>query len=84
MRDLKQKQQFIVAFDKSFQRAIENPENIRPNGAVNWDFVDADVYMDMCEAFGDLSANLRDLYYEEFDWAVEEQIGEIDDYVHAI
>jgi len=84
MQDLKQVQKFIMAFDQSFQRAIENPENIRPNGTINWDFVDADVYMDICETFGDLSANLSDLYQEEFDFAVQEQISEIDDYVHAI
>lgn len=67
---------FIVAFDKSFKRAIESPENIDPDGAVNWNFVDADVYMDMCDAFGDLNKNkaLHDLFYEEFDWAVSEEI----------
>lgn len=84
MRELTQEQQFIIAFDQSFRRAIANPENIAPDGAVNWDFVDADVYMDMCEAFGDLSAKLHALYYEEFDWAVEEQIGEVEAYVHAL
>ena len=31
----------------SFDTAVNNPENIQRNGHVNWNFIDADVYMDM-------------------------------------
>ena len=76
MRELTQEQQFIIAFDKSFRQAIVNPQNIAPNGAVDWDFVDADVYMDMCRAFGNLQENtiLHDLYYSELDQSISDQI----------
>ena len=30
---------------QAFNRAVTNPENIQSNGAVNWNYVDADVYM---------------------------------------
>ena len=32
---------------RSFNKAVSNPENIQTNGHVNWNFVDADVYMDV-------------------------------------
>ena len=30
---------------KAFNSAVTNPNNIQSNGAVNWNYVDADVYM---------------------------------------
>ena len=30
---------------QAFNRAVTNPENIQSNGAVNWNYVVADVYM---------------------------------------
>ena len=30
---------------QAFNRAVTDPENIQSNGAVNWNYVDADVYM---------------------------------------
>lgn len=30
---------------QAFNRAVSNPENIQANGSVNWNYVDADVYM---------------------------------------
>lgn len=30
---------------QAFNRAVTNPKNIQSNGAVNWNYVDADVYM---------------------------------------
>ena len=30
---------------QAFNRAVTNPDNIQSNGAVNWNYVDADVYM---------------------------------------
>jgi len=30
---------------QAFNRAVTNPENIQSNGSVNWNYVDADVYM---------------------------------------
>lgn len=31
---------------ESFNRAIENPENINQDGSINWDFIDADINLD--------------------------------------
>ena len=30
---------------QAFNRAVTNPDNIQSNGSVNWNYVDADVYM---------------------------------------
>ena len=30
---------------QAFNRAVTDPQNIQSNGAVNWNYVDADVYM---------------------------------------
>ena len=32
---------------QAFNKAVSNPENIQANGHVNWNYVDADVYMDV-------------------------------------
>ena len=34
-------------FTKSFYKAVTNSENINEDGSINWNFVDADVYMDI-------------------------------------
>lgn len=46
--------------------AIDNEENRFRNGDVNWDFVDADVYM---EVFGEVELDDRDneTFYKWFD-----------------
>ena len=36
----------------AFQNAIENPENINEDGSLNWNFVEADVWMDMSDSLG--------------------------------
>ena len=36
-----------VKMARSFNKAVSNPENIQSNGHVNWNYVDADVYMDV-------------------------------------
>ena len=32
---------------ESFQRAVKSTENTQSNGHINWNFVDADFYMDL-------------------------------------
>jgi|TARA_B110000444_G_C18681011_1_gene519750 hypothetical protein len=34
-------------FTTAFELAVNNAENIQRNGYISWNFVDADVYMDM-------------------------------------
>jgi hypothetical protein len=49
----------------AFTKAIQNPEN-KENGSVNWNFVDADCYMDLCRS--DWSAEENKDFYEQFDY----------------
>lgn len=49
---------------QSFNKAVSLSENLQLDGSVNWNWVDADVYMDMHQ-FGELDTN-RD-HYEMFD-----------------
>jgi len=32
---------------ESFEKAVKSPENVQSNGHINWNFVDADFYMDL-------------------------------------
>jgi hypothetical protein len=36
----------------AFSNAVENPENINEDGTLNWNFVEADVWMDLSESLG--------------------------------
>ena len=60
---------FIVEFDTAFKKAVVNPENINEDGSINWNFVDADINMDLQERNIEID---QDLYYEEFDFAASE------------
>lgn len=52
-----------VEMIKSFNKAVVNPENVNDDGSVNWNYVDADVYMDMHQ-FGETDTNKG--HYEKF------------------
>lgn len=41
---------------QSFNKAVSLSENLQPDGSVNWNWVDADVYMDMHQ-FGESDTN---------------------------
>lgn len=45
------------AMQNSFDRAVNNPENRQQDGSINWNFVDADVYMDMQPIDGEAHYN---------------------------
>ena len=64
-------EKFIVEFDKAFKAAVENKENFDKEGNINWDFVDADVTMDLAKIFDEIP---QDMYNEEFDWSAQEWI----------
>ena len=38
-----------LAVYKSFKRAVDLDENINDNGTLNWDFVSADIWMDLAD-----------------------------------
>jgi hypothetical protein len=52
---------------RSFNKAVSNPENIQTNGHVNWNFVDADVYMDV----GPKNNQSNVLHYKMFDFLAD-------------
>lgn len=64
-------EKFIVEFDKAFKAATAKLENFDKEGNINWDFIDADVTMDLVEIFGEIP---QDLYDEEFDFSAQEWI----------
>jgi len=52
----------------SFNRAVEKQENLNADGSINWNFVDADMYMELsvfysgeyiCECFDALADRLE-------------------------
>jgi len=49
----------VKTLEQAFADAVINPENLKANGNVNWNYVDADCYMD---ADGDSIDN----YLEQF------------------
>ena len=55
---------------KSFNKAVTNPDNINTEGSINWDFVDADVFMDMKPTDSILFDTRADAkaYYDQFDY----------------
>ena len=38
-----------LAVYESFKRAVDVDENINDNGTLNWDFVSADIWMDLAD-----------------------------------
>jgi hypothetical protein len=49
----------LDAIHESFGKAIENEENILDDGSINWDFVSADVFMDMADQGHDALSDLQ-------------------------
>ena len=62
---------FIIGFDKAFKAATANAENFDSEGYINWNFVDADICMDLQEAGIEFD---QDLYNEEFEVSAREWI----------
>ena len=57
-----------MTMQDAFDKAIVNEENFNADGSINWNFVDADVYMD---ADGDSIEN----YQEQFELMADEMSG---------
>ena len=57
----------------AFTKAIQNPDNFNEDGSVNWNFVDADCYMDVKPDDSPLF-NTREegqAYIEQFDYLAD-------------
>ena len=55
----------VKTLEQAFADAVVNPENIKANGNINWNFVDADCYMDMAFANGGITVD-NTKYTEQF------------------
>ena len=53
--------------ESQFDEAVNNPENINEDGSINWNFVDADVYMDV----GPKNNQSNVLHYKMFDFLAD-------------
>ncbi len=60
---------------KAFNRAVTTAENINNDGSINWNFVDADCYMDLADINSDLPANID--YIEQFDYLADCYTGKV-------
>ena len=60
---------------KAFNRAVTTAENINNDGSINWNFVDADCYMDLADINSDLPANID--YVEQFDYLADCYTGKV-------
>jgi hypothetical protein len=53
----------------SFNKAIDNPENQNANGTINWNFVDADLHIDMSLWYTTEYLNACfDVMVDEYNW----------------
>ena len=62
-----------LAVIKSVNKALDSSENYNADGSINWDFVDADVYMDINPADADVDAHYE--MFNRFASAVEASIA---------
>jgi|TARA_R110002153_G_scaffold258308_1_gene417680 hypothetical protein len=56
-----------VKMQRAFEIAVARPENFDSEGAIIWNFIDADVYEVMVKGRKMLNQNESVLYMEEFD-----------------
>ena len=55
-----------VDLARAFNKAVTTEENINNDGSINWNFVDADVYMAMCNLNSSYAVEDTN-HYEQFD-----------------
>ena len=53
-----------MTMQEAFDKAINNDENFNADGSVNWNFVDADVYMDAVDFIDGMT---QEEYIKQFD-----------------
>ena len=51
---------------RAFNKAVTSIENSNPDGSVNWNFVDADTFMDSGQSVGEGVDNSA--FYKQFDY----------------
>ena len=55
----------VKTLEQAFADAVVNPENIKANGNIDWNYVDADCYMDMAMANDGITVDSTK-YMEQF------------------
>ena len=57
-----------VAFKRAFNKAVSLGENLYEDGSVNWNYVDADLYMEFGPKDNEINERyLTELHYEQFE-----------------
>ena len=57
-----------VAFKRAFNKAVSLGENLYEDGSVNWNYVDADLYMQFGPSHTEINERyLSELHYEMFE-----------------
>ena len=57
-----------VAFKRAFNKAVSLGENLYEDGSVNWNYVDADLYMEFGPKHTEINERyLSELHYEMFE-----------------
>ena len=64
-------------FARSFNKAVTNSENINKDGSINWNFVDADCYMDLSDINFDLTVGSHIDYIDQFNYLADCYTGKI-------
>lgn len=53
----------------SFNKAIDNPENISDDGSMNWNFVEHDMFMDLRDFYAsEYIFECFDVMVDEYNW----------------
>ena len=60
----------------SFNKAIDNPENQNADGSINWNFVEADLHMDLSAFYAtDYLNECFDAMADEYEWLMTGKVA---------
>ena len=62
---------------KAFNKAVTTAENIDTDGSINWNFVDADCYMDLSDINSDITVGSHIDYIDQFNYLADCYTGKI-------
>ena len=62
---------------KAFNKAVTTAENINNDGSINWNFVDADCYMDLSDINSDITIGSHIDYIDQFNYLADCYTGKI-------
>ena len=62
---------------KAFNQAVTTAENINNDGSINWDYVDADIHMDLGIEYIDSWSSSVSGYTDQFNYLADCYLGNI-------